>query len=60
MKYAGTAGGFIATLQLAGTVIFPSYIISPIAGTNYGLMFVLFALLDVILCFVAQLLPKMD
>ena len=60
VKYAGTAGGFIATLQLAGTVIFPSYIISPIAGTNYGLMFVLFALLDVILCFVAQLLPKMD
>ncbi|MBQ8974689.1 MAG: MFS transporter, partial [Oscillospiraceae bacterium] len=60
VKYAGTAGGVIATLQLAGTVIFPSYIISPIAGSNYALMFILFAALDVILCFVAQLLPKMD
>ncbi len=60
IKYAGTAGGVIATIQLAGTVIIPSYIISPIAGTNYSLMFLLFAALDVLLCFVVHLLPKME
>ncbi|MDR0585124.1 MAG: MFS transporter [Treponema sp.] len=32
--YAGTAGGFTATLQLIGAVVIPTYIAGPIAGTN--------------------------
>lgn len=60
LKYAGTAGGLISTIQLAGTVILPSYIIAPIAGANYGLMFILFAALDILLIGAIQLLPKLD
>jgi NNP family nitrate/nitrite transporter-like MFS transporter len=37
--YAGTAGGFTATLQLIGAVVIPSYIAGPIAGTNLKLFF---------------------
>ncbi|SHJ11235.1 MFS transporter [Parasporobacterium paucivorans] len=39
--YAGTAGGFAATLQLLGCVLIPTYIITPIAGMNYHLLMVL-------------------
>lgn len=38
--YAGTAGGFAATLQLIGAVVIPTYIAGPIAGTNIKLFFV--------------------
>ena len=58
VKYAGTAGGLICTIQLAGTVIIPSYIVSPITGSNYVLMFGIFAGLDILLCIAAQFLPK--
>ena len=58
-KYAGTAGGMIATVQLAGIVILPTYVISPIVGSNFKLMFLIFGALDVILCVVVQFLPKL-
>ena len=40
-KYAGTAGGVIATLQLLGGVCIPTYYASAIAGTNFHLYFIL-------------------
>jgi NNP family nitrate/nitrite transporter-like MFS transporter len=39
--YAGTAGGFAATLQLIGAVVIPAYIAGPIAGTNLKLFFII-------------------
>lgn len=39
--YAGSAGGLIATLQLLGAVVLPTYLIIPIARTNYTLIFIL-------------------
>lgn len=37
--YAGTAGGVAATLQLFGAVVIPSYILTPILGTNYPVLY---------------------
>jgi NNP family nitrate/nitrite transporter-like MFS transporter len=39
--YAGTAGGFLATIQLIGAVVVPTYVITPIAGANMNLFFIL-------------------
>ncbi|MDL2251091.1 MFS transporter [Lachnospiraceae bacterium OttesenSCG-928-J05] len=36
-----TAGGLITTLQLAGAVVIPTYILVPIAGGNFNVMFIL-------------------
>ncbi len=40
-KNAGTAGGFIITLQLLGCVVVPTYIIVPLGGGNMTTYFVL-------------------
>lgn len=39
--YAGTAGGVAATLQLLGCVLIPTYIITPVAGSNYHVLMLL-------------------
>jgi len=40
-KYAGTAGGLINTLQMAGAIIVSSWIIAPLANGNFRLQFLL-------------------
>ena len=40
-KNAGTAGGFIITLQLLGCVVVPTYIIVPLGGGNVTTYFIL-------------------
>lgn len=37
--YAGTAGGVVATIQIGGAVLVPSYILVPIAGENFNFLF---------------------
>ncbi|MGI6216096.1 MAG: MFS transporter [Coriobacteriales bacterium] len=37
-EISGTAGGFITMLMMAGSVIVPSFIVTPIAGSNYMLL----------------------
>ncbi|NLO47609.1 MAG: MFS transporter [Clostridiales bacterium] len=56
--YAGTAGGVVGTIQLFGTVVIPTYILSPIVGADYRLLFYLFGIILVIFAFFSQLLPK--
>ncbi|MDR1176368.1 MAG: MFS transporter [Treponema sp.] len=57
--YAGTAGGFIATLQLLGAVVIPTYIVGPIAGTDLRIFF-LAAGICMILVFIFTLgLPEL-
>lgn len=41
---AGTAGGLLATAQLLGAVVLPSYLFTPIAGDNHPLFFCLAAI----------------
>ncbi len=42
-RHAGTAGGFILTLQLIGAVVLPTYIIVPLGGGSLRLYFILAA-----------------
>lgn len=39
--YAGTAGGLIGTVQLLGAVLLPSYVLAPIAGGSFTILYVL-------------------
>ena len=57
--YAGTAGGLIATLQLMGAVIIPSFIIAPIAGQNYDMLFALGSVSLLLVGIVAVFLPEL-
>lgn len=37
--YGGTAGGFVTTVQLIGVVLVPTYVITPLAGSNMTLYY---------------------
>ena len=41
VQRTGTAGGLIATFQLLGAVVIPTYVISRIAAGNYTLFVIL-------------------
>ncbi len=57
-KYAGSAAGVISTLQLLGAVLIPTYILTPIAGENYSLLFMLASICMVIMFLCGLLLPQ--
>lgn len=61
-EYAGTAGGFTGTLQLLGAVVIPTYIITPIAGPNMNVFFILagvcMAVTSVLVLFLPELMKK--
>jgi len=56
-KYAGTAGGFMATLMLAANVIIPRYITMPLANNKYELFFMFEGGIMLIFVFLTPLLP---
>lgn len=41
VKYAGTSGGVVATMQLLGAVILPTYVFIPVSGGNYNTLFII-------------------
>ncbi|RHR21343.1 MFS transporter [Clostridium sp. AF19-22AC] len=57
-KRAGTAGGIISTFQLLGAVIIPSYIVSPIAGGNDFMLFILGACFSAAVCVLVFFMTK--
>ncbi len=57
-KYAGTAGGFVATLQLLGGVCLPTYIASGIAGGNYNTYFIVLGVACLVWMVTVFLMPK--
>jgi len=57
--YAGSAGGIIGTLQVIGAVFIPSFIITPLAGQNYTLLFALGSLSFLMVAVVSLLLPEL-
>lgn len=57
-KYAGSAAGVIATLQLLGAVLIPTYILTPIAGDNLGLLFTLSSVCMAIMFAVGLMIPE--
>lgn len=61
-KLGGTAGGFVATIQLGGSVVIPSYVIAPISqradgSPNFVIMFSLFAVMIVLFVILCMFLP---
>ena len=56
-KYAATATGTAMTLQLLCCVIIPSYIVAPIAGDNYLLLFGLMAAMCILPILFSALVP---
>ncbi|MDO4287571.1 MAG: MFS transporter [Eubacterium sp.] len=57
--YAGTAGGFVNTIELLGVVLVPSYIIAPIAGTNMDLYYLLCGLCAIAALIIVFFLPEL-
>ena len=57
-KLAGTAGGLVATVELLGAVILPSYVLIPAAGGNLGVAFVLAGVCMLVPCAFTLLLPR--
>jgi NNP family nitrate/nitrite transporter-like MFS transporter len=55
--YAGTAGGFMATLMLAANVIIPRYVTMPLAGNDYAKFFMFEGAIMLIFVFLAPVLP---
>ena len=60
VRYAGTAAGVIATLQLLGAVLIPTYVLTPIAGDNYGLLFSLASICMVVMFVVSCMIPEFE
>lgn len=57
-RYAGSAGGFVATIQLLGAIVGPSYVLIPLAGqSSFPRLFFLAGLCMMIAAAVAMLLP---
>lgn len=58
--YAGTAGGIIATVQTAASIIIPSYVLAPLAGDNIGLMFTIGGFFMAVAIVAILFLPKLE
>ncbi|MDR1796301.1 MAG: MFS transporter [Clostridiales Family XIII bacterium] len=59
-KFRGTAGGAISTLMMLGAFFVPSYVVTPIAGANYGTMFLLAAVCFVIISVLMLFAPDVQ
>ena len=58
-QYAGTATGIIATLELIGAVVIPTYIITPLAGTDFKSYFFMAGATMIICAAVILMLPEL-
>lgn len=59
IELAGTAGGLLATMQLLGAIIIPTYIITPIAGENYTNIFGFASVCMIIMSVLMVFLPEL-
>lgn len=57
-RLAGTAGGFISTLELLGAVLIPTYVVIPICGGNMAAYFYAAAVIFAISAFFLYLAAK--
>ncbi|WP_195268473.1 MFS transporter [Eubacterium sp. 1001713B170207_170306_E7] len=56
--YGGTAGGFVTTIQLLGVVLLPTYVLTPLAGGNMTLYYLLCGLCVCMSIVTAFFLPE--
>lgn len=59
IEAAGSAGGIIATLMLLGAVCVPSFIIAPLVGMNFPMIFAAAGIQFVLVAIIAAILPEM-
>jgi len=59
-RYSGSAMGLIITVQLTASVVLPSYVIAPIAGDDYRLLFLLLGAIPLIPAVLSPFLPVRD
>ena len=57
-KYAGSAGGVAASMQLAGAVVVPTYILTPLFGGNFIAFYAAAGALCLVMAACCLLLPK--
>jgi NNP family nitrate/nitrite transporter-like MFS transporter len=57
--YAGSAGGLISTVQVTGAVVVPTFVITPLAGSNATVLFGLAALCLALIAIPALFLPEL-
>ncbi|MBP1622052.1 MAG: major facilitator superfamily 1 [Acidobacteria bacterium] len=57
--YAGSAGGIIATVQVLGAVVLPTFVITPLAGSNTTMLFGLAALSMALMIVPVLFLPEL-
>ena len=57
--YAGSAGGIIATIQVLGAVVLPTFVITPLAGSSVKMLFGLAALSMVLIILPVLFLPEL-
>ena len=57
--YAGSGGGIISTLQVLGAVVVPTFVITPLAGSNSTILFGLAAVCFALLILPALFLPEL-
>jgi len=56
-RYAGTAGGFVATLMLAGNVVLPTYVTMPLSNGDYKLFYLFEGIIMLIFVAMTPFLP---
>lgn len=59
-KFAGTAGGLINTMEMAGAFLLATYVIAPIANGDFRLQFLLAAGMVALGCLSVLLIPRLD
>lgn len=58
VAYAGTAGGIVATIQLICGVGIPSYVLTPLIGGNFTLLFLVGGALSLVAALLILTLPE--
>lgn len=56
-RYAGTGGGILATCQLIGAVVLPSFVYLPLSGGQFGRFFAIAGLVMIVGVLLTQALP---
>ncbi|MBP5167078.1 MAG: MFS transporter [Oscillospiraceae bacterium] len=56
-RYSATGSGLVLTVQLIGAVVVPTYIAAPIAGSNFSLLYYIFAICPLLFGVLSQFIP---
>ena len=58
LAYAGASNGLITMVQMVGAIVIPTYVLTPLAGNQFTLLFYLVGIVGILGIVSAVLLPK--